>query len=58
VLKLAAVEELARHSRVAVCVDDNPKVLTALRAGGFAVFGADWAGGAVDLLAAQQSGET
>jgi hypothetical protein len=58
VLKLAAVEELARHARVAVCVDDNPKVLAALRAGGFAVFEADWAVGAVDLLAAQQSGET
>jgi phosphoglycolate phosphatase-like HAD superfamily hydrolase len=58
VLKLAAVAELARHRRVAVCVDDNPKVLAALRAGGFAVFAADWAVGAVDLLAAQQSGAT
>lgn len=58
VLKLAAVEALARHSRIAVCVDDNPKVVTSLRAGGFTVFEADWAGGAVDLLAAQQFGET
>lgn len=58
VLKLELVAELARHSRVALCVDDDPKVLAALRSAGFAVFEADWAAGAVDLHSAQQSGET
>jgi hypothetical protein len=58
VLKLAVVAEIARRSRVALCVDDNHKVLEALRGGGFAVFEADWAVGTVDLLEAQQSGRT
>lgn len=58
-LKVAALDELARKRRVAVLVDDDPLVLEAARAAGYDVLPADWMPRQEELIEAQEvEGET
>jgi hypothetical protein len=42
VVKLERLEDLARERTIGVVVDDDPRVLEAVRQAGYPVFVADW----------------